>query len=296
MKKKVFWLTAVYVFTISFVFFGKELFAQEGPAPVEMLPLVNLDDMFDPMKQYFTDILKEYWVMLLSFFFLWFAVMCAISYLDGMVRRRVSIQCHRDQLRERQAAVEFEKQGKLEEYRRQLRESRYVERQEAEYHSRELNNIILRDGENFANIDGQYYVRSESYGVVNYKTLDQWRLDVEVENSQPLDFDNDDHGRIYDSIVDSDYRGTVSDADAYRGGLSNPERNSDGGLGCADEPLPYEEEDEDDYKDEITHQRIFSEFFGSDVSDRHKKIGSGFDDDSFERGYRDRQSQFRGGY
>ena len=57
---------------------------------------------------------------------------------------------------------------KLEDYRRQLRESRYVEQLEAAYRSQELSKMFLRERESFANIDGTYYVRSESYGVVEY--------------------------------------------------------------------------------------------------------------------------------
>jgi len=296
MKNLIFWWGVFFALVCVIVMFGMTAFGQNPPqpAPVEMQPLINMEEFFEPLKEWFFDILSQYWVILLTFFVVWFSLMCALSYLDGMVQRRLAIQRHQMQFREKQAVAEFEKQSKLEDYRRQLRESRYVERHEAEYRSRELNNIVLRDGENFANVDGTYYVRSEFHGVVNYKTLDQWRSEVEAENSQPLDFDNNDYGKIYDSIVDSDYRGTVSDADSYGGSLPNSERYQEGDLGLEDEPLPYEDKDDDKDERDWIHQRVFSEFFKPDVSSRHEKFSSGLDD--FEREYRERQSQFRGGY
>jgi hypothetical protein len=61
-----------------------------------------------------------------------------------------------------------------------------------------MQNIVLNDNESFAQINGDYYVRSESHDVVSYQTLDQWRADRDSELDKPLVFDNEDYGRVYD--------------------------------------------------------------------------------------------------
>ena len=74
-RNLMFWWMVFFAMIAGFVLTGMKVFGQDGPAmpPVEMVPLINLDDMFEPLTQFFTDILKEYWVLLLSLFFIWFA-------------------------------------------------------------------------------------------------------------------------------------------------------------------------------------------------------------------------------
>ena len=79
------------IFFIIFGFvFGSAVFGQQpgnAPAPVEFAPLINWDDVFDGITSWFTDILKEYWVLLLSIFFVWVAFMTMLSFLQGRAER-----------------------------------------------------------------------------------------------------------------------------------------------------------------------------------------------------------------
>jgi len=175
------------------------------PVPIVIQPLINFDSLYVGISQYFTSILKEQWLLLISLFFLWFAV----AYGIGMLESRVEYNRIRERVR--REAILMEERERLAERRRGVERSRMAVDLEREYRSRELQNIVLNEGETFANIDGDYYVREVSHGVVSYKTLDQWRVDRDEEQSEPLDFDNEDYGRIYDSIVDRDYTGAVRD-------------------------------------------------------------------------------------
>jgi len=96
-----------YIFAISFVVFSTLLSAQNPPAPVEIefQSLINFDDFFVPLKQWFTDILKEYWVVLLSIFFIWFTLMCALSYLDGWMERKFAIEHQKIVMQDKQEAL-----------------------------------------------------------------------------------------------------------------------------------------------------------------------------------------------
>ena len=84
MKNILFWWGIFFALVFCIILSGMVAFGQGiAPAPIEFVPLVDLDAMFDPMKQWFTDILKEYWVMLLSIFFIWLAVCIGIAMLSG---------------------------------------------------------------------------------------------------------------------------------------------------------------------------------------------------------------------
>jgi len=114
MQKTILWLTVFYIFIISLVVFSTLLSAQNPPAPmeIEFQPLINFDDFFVPLKQWFTDQLKEYWVMLLSIFFVWFTLMCALSYLEGWMERKFAIEHQKIVMQDKQEAACLERDSR----------------------------------------------------------------------------------------------------------------------------------------------------------------------------------------
>jgi hypothetical protein len=165
--------------------------------PLDFAPLIQFDEkFFDDLRQWFTDVLKEQWVLLLSLFFAWIAFMCMVDMLEEKkARDKLSADVRRQV--ERQVMVE-DQRAKLVARQRVIERSRDVAMVESSYRSREMQNIVLNDNESFAQINGDYYVRSVSHDVVSYKTLDQWRSARDSELDKPLAFDNEDYGRVYD--------------------------------------------------------------------------------------------------
>ena len=193
--------------------FGAVVFGQQ-PGNVELQPLINFDDVFKQITDWFTDNLKEYWAVILSYFLVWFAFMSALSFLQGRMERWKSEQRMRRSMIFREN-LRAEKQELRRVLRQQeLEQSRVAAKSEVEYRSRELRDLLFRererlgDNEKIVQIDGAYYVRSETSegDVIGHKTLDRWRAERDEEDSKPLDFDNNDYGRTYDSIVESDYQ------------------------------------------------------------------------------------------
>ena len=73
---------------------------------VQMQPLVNFDGFFENITEWFTDILKHYWLLLLSIFFVWISVRYGRAMLYGDF---YSIQREVDrQEREREVAMQRE--------------------------------------------------------------------------------------------------------------------------------------------------------------------------------------------
>jgi ribosomal protein S21 len=208
---------------------------------IDFEQLVNFDDLFDELGQWFTDVLKEWWVVILSLFVCWLGVGYAIGVLEGKIgRNRVLSEVRERVFRE---SIVKEERERLAARQRSVERSREAIALESEYRSRELQNIVLRDREKLVlRSDGAYYIGSESYGVISYQTLEQWRANRESEQSEPLAFDNEDYGRVYDSIVDRDYQGRVSDE--YKEiSLSQHADVVPGELTLAEEPLAFDNKD-----------------------------------------------------
>ena len=133
MKNLIFWWGIFFALVCVIVMFGMTAFGQ-NPQVVEMQPLINMEEFFEPLKEWFFDILSQYWVILLTIFVGWFSLMCVLSYLDGMVQRRLAIRRYRQHIKDRKAAWEFERAGN-QEYSREERIERMVgrmsEREEA---------------------------------------------------------------------------------------------------------------------------------------------------------------------
>jgi hypothetical protein len=94
-------------------------------------------------------------------------------------------------------------------------------------------------------VDGKYYVHrnSEAHDTQRgfstwHEAHSAWRSDRDIDDSEPLAFDNNDYGRIYDSVVESDYSGRLeSEYREYREMYgSGAER-----LELYD-PVPYDED------------------------------------------------------
>jgi len=273
-----------------------------NPDEVNFQPLVNFDDVIGEVTIWFGDILKEGWLLFLSLFLVWFAFMCLKSFVDGKLEKRMLIMREHERALNAANRVAERKGVRRVERQRALENSWEVREFDAEYRSRELaamaGGMYLSGTERFANINGDYYIRSESHDVVTYKTIEQWRAEREVEDTKPLDFDNSDYGRIYDSIVESDYRRDIFGVplgkdEEYREYKELVEAEWE--LGVVSEP--YEEEVDWDYE--------FESSDGRGLGNRLKEVFSGrrrnreeddYGDDDFEREYGNRRGEFHGGY
>jgi len=67
--------------------FGTIVFGQQPGNNVEFQPLVSFDDVIEQVIKSFTNILKEFWVMILSIFFIWVIFMSMMSFLEGRMER-----------------------------------------------------------------------------------------------------------------------------------------------------------------------------------------------------------------
>ena len=288
--------------------FGTIVFGQQpvNPAPVQMAPLVNFDAVIEQIIESFTDILKEFWVMILSVFFVWVIFMSAISFLEGRLERwKAEKRMRHSMVARENLRAEIQDQRRL--IRQQeLEQSRIAEQHEWEYRSRELSNLLLRDREHLGEretidqIDGTYYVRSSSKegDIIEYKTLEKWRSEHDAEDSKPLDFDNNDYDRVYESIVESDYKESLEEEyREYRTDYGDtPE-----GLELY-EPLTY---DEDIYEEWRKAEYGVAETRGSfSYWAKEKARENSFrrnreeldEDNDFEREYGHRRGEFYGGY
>jgi hypothetical protein len=236
---------------------------------IEMKPLVNFDKVIDQIKGHFTKILREYWAWFLSLFFAWFALQCFKAFLDGKMEKRMAqMKAKESQLRRENDMAE-KKAAEL---------SRRAERLESEYRTRgQYQEIVLRENESIANIDGKQYIRELSSGVVSYKTMEQWQSERDSELDKPLDFDNNDYGRIYDSIVDKDSKGKVAD-ERSEYDFSVKEKSDE----LDSLTLPYDGWDLDDWRkwrdsDESKDESGLYGWFQPSKK-RREHIGSGLDD------------------
>jgi len=190
----------------------------------------------------------------------------------------------------------------------------YAEKSEIEYRSRELRDFLfrerehLRENENIVQVDGTYYICSSTdFGdIIGHKTLDTWRAERDAEYSQPLEFDNNDYGKIYDSIVDSDYRNRLKDEyREYRTDYKDdPEE-----LGL-DDRAPYDEDKYAEWRKEgdelVEKNKDMLSWLKDSIYKRtidRKRQRSLEDDDfgidsnsDFEREYGHHRGEFRGGY
>ena len=77
-----FWWMIFFAMIASFVLLARSVLGAEVAA-VEMMPLVSWDGMFVDLSQWFTDTLKEFVVIILSFISVYLAVRYARAMLDG---------------------------------------------------------------------------------------------------------------------------------------------------------------------------------------------------------------------
>jgi hypothetical protein len=174
--------------------FGAIAFGQNAPAPVNVnIPvLIDWDSVFESILAQ----IRPYMGEIVGLGLLFFAVTLAMAYLQGMIegnlQRRLAEQKHRERIERRAASIEERQEVARELRQREMKRSDYVDEVERELRSQELRNIVLDEGESFANIDGTYHVRSEKHGIVEYKTLDRWRADHDAVEDEPLAFDNED--------------------------------------------------------------------------------------------------------
>ena len=272
--------------------FGAVVFGQER---IEMKPLVNFDGIFEGITVWFTDVLKKHYVLLLTVFFVWFMVMSVLSFLQGRMERweaerRFRQAIVKDNLREKQESRHVLRQ-------QQLEQSRVAEQHEVEYRRRELRDFLLRDRENLGDnekivqIDGAYYVRSETSAgdVIGHQTLNKWRAERDEEDSKPLDFDNNDYGRTYDSIVESDH---VRDMFGERMGNDEEYRE------YKEESVSYEESELDRMYDDRWKKEMSRHSWVQDIVKESRCIREECDygDDEFESADGHRRGEFRGGY
>ena len=267
--------------------FGTIVFGQQpvNPAPVQMAPLVNFDAVIEQIIESFTDILKEFWVMILSVFFIWVIFMSAMSFLEGRMERWKAEKRMRESV-ERTLALEdarIEKRERAEAARARLALRMgwdgEVERQLGGY-SNDMRSIIrrerehLEDNESIVQIDGAYYVRSETNegDIVGHKTLEAWRSERDTEESYPFSVRS---GSSYRE-ADVDHEDSAIDRE------ESAER----------EVFSYEEADFERWKEEES-DRLWKMY----KSDRQReRFEEEYDcDDGFDRDYGSRRSVV-GGY
>ena len=85
-RNLMFWWMVFFAMIAGFVLTGMKVFGQGGPV-VQYQPLIDLEGIFEPLSQWFTDFLKEYWLILLSIFSVWFMFRISQSMLDGRFER-----------------------------------------------------------------------------------------------------------------------------------------------------------------------------------------------------------------
>jgi hypothetical protein len=203
---------------------------------IEMKPLVKFDKLIDQIKSWFIGILRQYWAWFLSIFFAWFAAACLKSFLDGkMEKRMVRIKQHErfiNQVNNSAEKTEVERVARQQEMER----THEVERFEREHLAREvqrdsLHLIVLRENESFVDIAGDRYIRkwSSEGDIIGHESYGTWlkRRECEQELEKPLDFDNNDYGRIYDSIVDKDKEVNFNRGGSYVGRRVGRSRSSE---------------------------------------------------------------------
>jgi len=196
MKRILLVCVLVFVFTVCAL-------CQAPPAPINIPPMINLDGFFDAVREWFTDVLKKQWLLLLSLFFLWLCWARVLGMLEGRrdrLRREQRIRRYVEAAEERQEAARRVREREVARVREQtLQRIAYIRDQE-------LQRIVTRDGGTFADIGGDRYVRSESYGVVTYQTFEQWQRDHAEELAPVLAMGNENDGRQYENTVDRDYQ------------------------------------------------------------------------------------------
>jgi len=61
--------------------FGMFVFGAD-PGDVQLQPLVDFDEMFGGMREWFTDILEQHYLLFISFFVVWLIYQSAMSFLQ----------------------------------------------------------------------------------------------------------------------------------------------------------------------------------------------------------------------
>ena len=285
------------VLIFGFIFGGVVFGQQPGNAPVmEFQPLINFDEVFEQISEWFTDILKEYWVVIISLFFAWFTFMTVVSYLQGRVdrikaERRIQETVKRDIALEESRIARGEARAEARRRMAAIFEGgAYKSEVDRQLGSSDLNQIIRREREHLGEhesivrIDGTNYVRSSTSegDVIEHKTLEQWRLEREGE------------------LTKSAYPFEVRAGNAsYRDSDTDHEEFADANEAPAErEVLSFEESDFERWKEEQSC-RLWEEYkadrrcerdYGNDgLDDYYDEIHSECD-----REYR--RGEFRGGY
>ena len=276
-----------------FVLFCGVAFGQgAGGQQVALDPLIDFEDVFQPLWLWFSGVLREHLGLLLSVFFIWFIFMCAMSFLQGRADRLVAEQRIREAVRRDEALFEA-RIARREARRIARRESYLLDREIGRTlgnYSDDIRSIIRResehlgDNESIVRIDGSYYVRSETNegDVIGYRTLSEFRSERGLDQSYPFSVGS---GRSYGDESD--------DQIDFLGNRMSPDR----------EYCEYQEERESFSEEEADFQRWqresrsrLWEWFQSDRQRERERFDREYDnDDGFDRdnGNRRRDS---GGY
>jgi len=283
------------LFALFFIFvFGSLVFGQQGGAQLVRHDLVDFGNVFDELWKTLAVILKDGWSLIVTLFFTWFIFMCAKSFIDGKMEARLAKRKEQERVQNAANRIVERKEAQRLARQMEIERSGYVKEFEVEYRSRELGNIIASDQPRFNPVvkDGKYYVWVATIpGVVQNRGFSEWheahsawRAELDRKDSEPLEFDNDDHGRTYDSIVDRDH---VRDMFGVPLGKDEEYREYQ---------EPFEEKDADEYKSEVSSGSAVSDWVKEVFSSRRYREMHDYGDDDFEREYGSRRGEFRGGY
>jgi len=63
------------------------------PQPINFVPLINLDGFFDGVREWFSDVLKHFWVILLTLFLAYLSFFCVKMMLSLNKADVESLEC-----------------------------------------------------------------------------------------------------------------------------------------------------------------------------------------------------------
>jgi hypothetical protein len=206
-------MTKRILVTILFGFIFSPLTMAAEPENINFGPLVSFDGIIAEIVEVFTDILKEYWAMLLSLFAVWFAVGCAKAFLDSKAGKyKLQVE------REKRIVDQFNRAEEKREVQSRMRElevarevAQELESLEAEYRSQQMFDrfgnrkdrvtfhVDQKEGYRYKVIDFESDKAFDLEDVLKYARNYHYEAEKLKEDllDEPLDFDNDDHGRVY---------------------------------------------------------------------------------------------------
>ena len=178
--------------------FGMFVFAA-APGDVQLQPLIDFEPLFEELREWFTDILKEHYVLILSFFAVWFIFGCVMSFLQNKVERwkaekRIKHSIvFRENLRKEQEDIRREEAKAKARMKAFEEKEREMDRITAMYNVGAFAAMVrnLKGNEQIVHdMSGKYYIETTSQldegsssVVMGRKTPEEWQAERDAENT-----------------------------------------------------------------------------------------------------------------